>query len=111
MRRAFCIFALTVAALDLAARDAHAQDTPVFGDCKVGNIRTEGRVPEKIPGRPDANRMTLTGSASNPVVITCDDTILYADKVVYEDDTRDLIATGNVLFQQNDVRLFADHAT
>jgi LPS-assembly protein len=63
-----------------------------------------------IAERPGAFRYTRTGSTMNPVVITCDDTVIEANEIVYEDDTRVIHASGNVVLQQGNLTLFAERA-
>ena len=93
------------------ARPAAAQDNP-FSNCHVRNsVVTMGSLPELIPERPNARRVTLTGSSSNPVVVTCDDTLLQAQTIVWEDDTKHIEATGEVLLDQGDLRVYAAHAS
>ena len=99
----------TAAALGLIllfATTAAAQENP-FGTCRATDvIFANGRVGEPIEGRPNAFRMTLTGA----VHIPCGDTELWADRVVYETDTRLLRADGRVLFQQGALQIFAEQA-
>ena len=86
---------------------AVAQDGNPFSNCKPGDPRRfNGSREEAIEGRPGAVRITLTGDVS----IVCNDTTLFADEVVYEDDTRLIRATGNVTFQQPDLSVYAERA-
>ncbi len=71
------------------------------------DLRSASSTPKPIPERPGALEYTLTGS---PVIIICDDTRLEADKIIYENDTRLIHAFGHVLFQQDDLRVNAEHA-
>lgn len=96
-------FALLAAGL-FAPANASAQDNP-FSSCRANqSTRQQGVRPELIPDRPGARRWTLTGS----VVVTCDDTTLWADQIQFEDDTNAIIATGNVVFQQADMSIYAE---
>ena len=89
---------------------AVAQDNP-FGQCKSGvPIRALARDPHPIDGRPGAIRWTFIGSREAPVVIECDDLQLTAEQVVYDSDTRDIHATGEVLLDQPDLKIWADRA-
>ena len=101
MRTRFACLAL--AGLALVARPAAAQDNPFSACGPDDNVQSNGKQIKPIPERPNAYRSTLTGD----VVIPCGDTTLMADEVVFEDDTHLMHATGNVLFQQADLRLFA----
>ncbi len=90
--------------------NAAAQDNP-FGQCKSPvPIRAQGKTPAVIDGRPGATRWTLVGTPESPVTIECDDVQLSAEQVVYESDTRDMHATGQVLLVQPDLRIYADKA-
>ncbi len=91
----------------LAATPAAAQENP-FSNCPQDNMRSAGTRYEPLedPKRPNALRVTLTGS----VHIPCTDAALWADEVIYETDTRLIRATGNVLFQQAGLHLFAERA-
>ena len=88
---------------------AAAQDNNPLSSCKRqnGDLRSYSQIPEQIAGRPGALRYTFTGS---PVRAVCDDTTLEADIIVYETDTKLIHASGNVLFQQNDLRISAERA-
>jgi LPS-assembly protein len=56
----------------------------------------------------DENRITLTGSAAQPVKIDCDDAQLFANNVeVYRLDGR-VVATGDVLFVSGSSRISAE---
>jgi hypothetical protein len=85
---------------------ASAQDNP-FGSCKAGGVRTQGQLPVLIEGRADARLITFTGS---PVTVTCDDTVLQANEIKYETDTRAIWAAGNVVLQQRDLTVYAERA-
>jgi LPS-assembly protein len=85
---------------------AHAQSNPL-GSCQ-STIRPQGSTPTPIAGREPALRWTFVGQ---PVVITCDDTVLQALQIVVDDDTHDLEATGSVVLQQGDLRIAAERAT
>ena len=103
------VVVLAVAAVGmLGAREASAQDS-MMGSCK-STIRPLGQTPEAItdrPAPPDALRFTFVGA---PVVITCDDVVLQALTIVYDTDTQDMKATGDVLLQQRDLRISAERA-
>jgi lipopolysaccharide assembly outer membrane protein LptD (OstA) len=99
----------TVAALGIIlvfATTAAAQENP-FGTCPATDLvfAADGDT-QPVEGRPNAFLVTLTGT----VHIPCGDTALWADRVVYETDTRLLRADGNVLFQQGALQIFADRA-
>ena len=107
MLRFVLVTALIVVGL-VAPGAAHAQDS-MLGSCK-STIRPLGQTPEPITDRPapaNALRYTFVGS---PVVITCDDMVLQARTIVYETDTQDIRASGDVLLQQRDLRVFASRA-
>jgi LPS-assembly protein len=107
MYRFVVVLAVTWAA-HVGARTAEAQDS-MLGSCK-STIRPLGQTPEPITDRPapaNALRYTFVGS---PVVITCDDMVLQARTIVYETDTQDIRASGDVLLQQRDLRVFANRA-
>jgi hypothetical protein len=82
---------------------AQAQEAAAFADCKLYSLRRSSLV----PASDQPNRMVATGSANQPVVITCDETVLSADRIEYERDTQLITAIGQVLFQQRDVRIIA----
>jgi lipopolysaccharide assembly outer membrane protein LptD (OstA) len=85
---------------------AAAQDNP-FGSCGPDDpVRFQGNLSEPIAGRPAAFRITLIG----PVSIVCNDLRLSADEVVYDTDTRAIVATGNVALEQPELRVFAERA-
>ncbi len=106
MRRSIGCFAW-LAILFLWPDVAAAQGDSPFSSCKAGDpIGFSGNKVEPIEGRPNARRITLTGDVS----IVCNDMRLLADEVVYEDDTRRILATGNVAFQQPDLSIFAARA-
>jgi LPS-assembly protein len=107
MHRFVAVLAVTAAAF-VAPRTADAQDS-MLGSCK-STIRPLGQTPEAItdrPAPPGALRYTFVGS---PVVITCDDMVLQAQTIIYETDTQDIRASGNVLLQQRDLRVWAERA-
>ncbi len=105
MRRSIGWF-LLLGALALRPAVAAAQDNP-FSSCGPDDVvRFQGSTPELIPERPGARRLTLTGS----VVIPCKDMTLYADTVIYEDDTEIVQAIGHVTLQQADLLIYADRA-
>ncbi|MFO7300933.1 MAG: LPS assembly protein LptD [Acidobacteriota bacterium] len=104
MRRSIGCAAL-LSALLLWAAPAAAQDNP-FASCDPDDFTFGGSRQEPIPDRPDAWRITLTA----PVEITCNDLRLFADEVIYETDTEDVVATGNVTLEQDDLRVFAERA-
>ena len=105
MRRSIGCAAL-LSALLLCATPAAAQENP-FASCQPDDPFTfQGSRQEPIPERPDAWRITLSG----PVEITCNDLRLFADEVVYDTGTGDIVATGNVTLEQPDLRVFADRA-
>jgi LPS-assembly protein len=107
MFRLVAVLAVTAAALG-GPRAADAQDS-MLGSCK-STIRPLGQTPEPITDRPapaNALRYTFVGT---PVVITCDDMVLQARTFVYETDTQDIRASGQVLLQQRDLRVFAERA-
>jgi LPS-assembly protein len=110
MFRFVVVLAVTAAGL-IGPRAAAAQDS-MLGSCK-STIRPTGQTPEAITDRPapaDALRFTFVGTAAVPVVITCDDMVLQARTIVFETDTQDIRATGEVLLQQRDLRVFAERA-
>jgi LPS-assembly protein len=85
---------------------AAAQNNP-FTSCRPDDtFRFQGNRPEPIADRPGEFRVTLIG----PVEIVCNDLSLFADEVVYETDTRWIVATGNVTMQQPDLQVFAERA-
>ncbi len=84
---------------------AHAQES-TFADCKTYAVRRLSQ--ELAPDNP--NRIIFSGGPNQPVVITCDETMLSADRIEYDRDSQTLIAAGQVLFQQNDVRIVASRA-
>lgn len=85
---------------------AEAQDNP-FTSCGPDDpFRFQGNRLDPIVERPRAFRVTLVG----PVEIVCNDLSLFADEVVYETDTRWIVATGNVTLQQPDLQVFAERA-
>jgi hypothetical protein len=102
----FVALALVAVSGLAAPRTATAQSNPL-GSCQ-STIRPQGSTPEPIPGRPGALRWTFVGE---PVVITCDATVLQALKIVVDDDTQDVEATGDVLLEQGDLRIVAERAT
>ncbi len=107
MFRFVLVLAVTTAGL-IGPRAAAAQDG-MLGSCK-STIRPQGQTPEPItdrPAPPGALRFTFVGT---PVVITCDDMVLQAQTIIYETDTQDIRATGEVLLQQRDLRVFAERA-
>jgi LPS-assembly protein len=107
MHRFVAVLAVMAAALAVP-RAAAAQDS-MLGSCK-STIRPLGQTPEAISDRPapaDALRFTFVGT---PVVITCDDMVLQARTIIYETDTQDIRASGDVLLQQRDLRVFAERA-
>ena len=107
MYRFVAVLAVTAAAL-IGPRAADAQDS-MLGSCK-STIRPLGQTPEPItdrPAPPNALRYTFVGA---PVVITCDDMVLQARTIIYETDTQDIRASGDVLLQQHDLRVFAERA-
>lgn len=87
--------------------DAAAQSNP-FPSCRPPDdtFRFQGNRQEPIVERPGAFLVTLIG----PVEIVCNDLSLFADEVVYETDTRWIVATGNVTLEQPDLQIFADRA-
>ncbi|MEO8070052.1 MAG: putative LPS assembly protein LptD [Acidobacteriota bacterium] len=101
--------ALSIAVLAVATllpRTAFGQGNP-FTSCKPQDAaRSDASTFEPIEGRPGGLRHILTGS----VVISCDGTTLWADQLIYDDDTSDIRATGHVLFRQADLQLVADRA-
>jgi len=119
LRRWTALFALSVLLPALAAAQvpapaaaqapapAAAQHSNPFGNClSTDAIRSGGMQAERIPNRPNALLITRTGG----VHIACRDTALWADRVVIENDTNRIEATGNVLFQQADLQIFAERA-
>ena len=107
MYKFVAVLAVTAAAF-AGPRSADAQDS-MLGSCK-STIRPQGQTPEPITDRPapaDALRFTFVGT---PVVITCDDMVLQARTIIYETDTQDIRASGDVLLQQRDLRVFAERA-
>ena len=107
MYRFVAVLAVTAASF-VGPRSADAQDS-MLGSCK-STIRPQGQTPEPITDRPapaDALRFTFVGT---PVVITCDDMVLQARTIIYETDTQDIRASGDVLLQQRDLRVFAESA-
>ncbi|HWB16728.1 MAG TPA: putative LPS assembly protein LptD [Vicinamibacterales bacterium] len=110
MLRSLFVAGAALAVMLAAAPDARAQGNP-FSDCSSTDYaRSLSSIPTPIPDRPGAKRWTLTGTMALPVVITCTDTVLQATQIVYDDDTRDIHATGSVVLQQPDFTVFADHA-
>lgn len=92
--------------LFLGAEDAAAQSNP-FSSCQPDDtFRFQGNRPEPIADRPGEFRITLIG----PVEIVCNEISLFADEVVYETDSRQIVATGNVTMQQPDLQVFAERA-
>ena len=85
--------------------DARAQES-TFADCKTYSVRRVSL--DLAPDNP--NRIIFTGGPNQPVVITCDNTVLSADRIDYDRDTQVLVAVGQVLFQQTDVRIVAARA-
>jgi LPS-assembly protein len=86
-----------------------AQSGNPFESCRADDvIRFQGSRSEAIEGRPTARRITLTG----PVEISCNDLRLFADQVVFDDDTNDVVASGNVTLEQAEagLRVFAERA-
>jgi LPS-assembly protein len=101
---------LALALLVLVPSRARAQDNP-FSSCRPDDsVWSQASLPEPIAERPGAKRQTWTGSREQPVRITCNDLVLQAIQVVYEDDTRLIHATGDVLVTQPDLTLFAERA-
>ena len=96
MRRSIAILALAGAAL-LGARPAAAQENP-FSSCRPSDLMFSlGLTRQAIPERPGAFRVEASGQIS----ITCNDMTLLADELVYETDTLDMFATGNVCPTRN----------
>ncbi len=105
MRRTIGCLALLGALLGWP--DAAAAQSNPFSSCKPDDpSRFQGSRPDPIPERPGEFRITLFG----PVEIVCDDVSLFADEVVYETDTRFIVATGNVTMQQPGLQVFAERA-
>ena len=105
MRRTFGC-AVLLCALFLGAADAAAQTNP-FSECNPDDtFRFQGNQSVPIAERPGEFRVTLIG----PVEIVCRDLSLFADEVVYETDTRWIVASGNVTLQQPDLQMFAERA-
>ncbi len=85
---------------------AAAQDQP-FSDCHSNELmRSDGWLTDPIPERSGAFRVRRTGS----VVVVCGETTLQADEMTWETDTRLIHARGNVVFQQTDLRIYAERA-
>lgn len=106
MRPTIVLLAWLTAGL-LAPAVASAQENP-FASCQSAEpIRMSSQTPESIPGRPGAVRWTLTGA---PVVIVCDDTVLEASTIIYESDTRNIVAEGQVALRQVDLTVWAERA-
>jgi LPS-assembly protein len=103
MRRAIGCAALLCALF--FPSEAAAQSNP-FSSCDEETFRFQGNIPEPIADRPEAFRITLIG----PVEIVCNDVSLFADQVVYETDTRWIVATGNVTVEQPGLQVFAERA-
>ena len=106
MRRIVTILAAMVLGVVVTPRAAAAQENP-FANCRrVQDMRQDGAETAPIVERVGAKRTLLTGA----VAIVCDDATLYADSVTYDSDTKFIIATGNVLFTQSDLRVNAERA-
>lgn len=104
MRRSIGWLALIVVVL-MRPDSAVAQDSNPFTNCRPGDpTRFLGSRNETVPGRPD--RSILSGDVS----IVCGDLTLFADQITYEPDTRRVVASGNVTFQQPDLSIFAERA-
>jgi LPS-assembly protein len=107
MHRSIALLAIA-AGFALLPSYAAAQSTPtVFANCSKYSVRSDGTLPgEQIPERPGATRYVFRGR----VTIVCDGTSLLADEIAYEDDTGRVLATGQVLFQQPGLWLYASRA-
>ncbi len=104
MRRALGCAALVCALF--WPHEAAAQSNP-FPSCRPDDtFRFQGNHQEPIVERPGAFRVTLVG----PVEIVCNDLSLFADEVVYDTDTRWIVATGNVTMEQPELQIFAARA-
>jgi LPS-assembly protein len=90
----------------LVAAPAAAQNP--FSSCPQDSMRSDDTQIDPIddPKRPGAMRFTLRGA----VHIPCTDAALWADEAIFDTDTRIIRATGNVLFQQAGLHLFAERA-
>jgi LPS-assembly protein len=106
MNRSIGSLALVGALLTLPS-PAIAQENGPFSSCGPADGRFSiGMRSEPIADRPGANRITLSGD----VQIDCGDTRISADQIVYEDDTKHILATGRVNFQQSDFQIYAERA-
>lgn len=76
-------------------------------NCKTPG-QTQERTPlsEPVPGKPGVMKYTFIGS----VQIDCDETHIFADKLEWTSDEDLVYASGNVVFQQQDMRIFAERA-
>lgn len=105
MRRSIAILALFFSLLAVP-RLAAAQDNP-FSSCRIEDaVFSLGTRTDPIPERPSAHRIRLNGA----VRIPCNDMVLIADEVIYDDDTKEVHAIGNVSLQQPDLSIFAEQA-
>ena len=87
-----------------SAAPALAQESPM-SSCKVSRMLKEGADNTLIPGT-TVHEWRLRGS----VQIVCDDTTLFAEEMHGRDDADVFYASGDVTFQQQGTRIFAQRA-
>lgn len=109
MVRTIC--ALVVVAGLLAPTAAYAQDSQPLSKCKSFSAHqnvpmTHTQIAEAKGDQPAVFKNTLQGD----VQINCDDMQIFADTIEWRDDEQTVSLTGNVLFVQPGVRVYADHA-
>jgi LPS-assembly protein len=105
------IRALVVLAGVLAPAVAYAQDAQPLSKCKSFSAHqnvpmTHTQIAEASGDQPAVFKNTLMGD----VQINCDDMQVFADTIEWRDDEQTVSLTGNVLFVQPGVRIYADHA-
>ncbi len=101
MRRSIALLALAGTFL-LLARTAQAQENP-FQDCGPIPIKQDGFEVTPIEG---GRSFVLTG----PVVVTCTNWILIADRITYDTISENVQASGNVSFIEEDLTIYAERA-
>jgi len=98
---------IIVAGVSLLPSRASAQSAPaVFGNCSKYSMRSDDFRPAERTPEQTGTRLVWSGR----VTVVCDETSLLADEIIYESDTGRVLASGQVLFQQPGLWLYAARA-
>ena len=63
-----------------------------------------------VEGKPGVTTSTMTATPGSEITITCDDTKIIANRIESFSDSPKMLASGDVLFEQPGLRIFADRA-